>query len=101
MIRNYLNLISSLLLSYLSFTGFSLNGQTLQTGQETRYNPISTAVPFLTIAPDSRHGAMGNVGAATSPDANSQYLNPSKYAFAEGNYGFSVSYTHPPGCENW
>ena len=36
---------------------------------------------------------MGNVGAATSPDANSQYLNPSKYAFAEEKFGFSVSYT--------
>ena len=68
-------------------------GQSLPTGQEVRYNPISTAVPFLTITPDSRHGAMGDVGAATSPDANSQYLNPSKYAFAEGKYGFSLSYT--------
>jgi hypothetical protein len=68
-------------------------GQSLTTGQEVRYNPISTAVPFLTITPDSRHGAMGDVGAATSPDANSQYLNPSKYAFAEGKYGFSLSYT--------
>ncbi len=69
-------------------------GQTsLPTGQEVRYNPISTAVPFLTITPDSRHGAMGDVGAATSPDANSQYLNPSKYAFTEGKFGFSLSYT--------
>ena len=65
----------------------------LPTGQETRYNPISTAVPFLNITPDSRHGAMGDVGAATSADANSQYLNPSKYAFAEGSFGFSLSYT--------
>jgi len=68
-------------------------GQTLPTGQEVRYNPISTAVPFLTITPDSRHGAMGDVGVATSPDANSQYLNPSKYAFTEGKFGFSLSYT--------
>jgi len=74
---------------------FSLwaTGQTLPTGQEVRYNPISTAVPFLTITPDSRHGAMGDVGVATSPDANSQYLNPSKYAFTEGKFGFSLSYT--------
>jgi len=74
---------------------FSLiaSGQSLPTGQEVRYNPISTAVPFLTITPDSRHGAMGDVGGATSPDANSQYLNPSKYAFSEGKYGFSLSYT--------
>jgi len=58
-----------------------------------RYNPISTAVPFLLITPDSRHGAMGDAGAATSPDANSQYLNPSKYAFSESKYAFSLSYT--------
>jgi hypothetical protein len=71
----------------------SANGQSLTTGQETRYNPISTAVPFLTITPDSRHGAMGNTGVATSPDANAQYLNPSKYAFAEEHWGVSASYT--------
>lgn len=69
------------------------NGQSLSNGAEVKYNPISTAVSFLTITPDSRHGAMGDVGAATSPDANSQYLNPSKYAFVEGKLGVSVSYT--------
>jgi len=82
-------------ISLLFLSSFSLiaAGQTLPTGQEVRYNPISTAVPFLTITPDSRHGAMGDVGVATSPDANSQYLNPSKYAFTEGKFGFSLSYT--------
>ena len=79
---------------FLFLFSFSLvvEGQA-PTGQEVKYNPISTAVPFLTISPDSRHGAMGDVGAATSPDANSQYLNPSKYAFTEGKFGFSLSYT--------
>ena len=38
--------------------------QSLATGQEIQYNPITTAVPFLTITPDSRHGAMGDVGVA-------------------------------------
>jgi len=82
--------ISILFLSSISLIAV---GQSLPTGQEVRYNPISTAVPFLTITPDSRHGAMGDVGVATSPDANSQYLNPSKYAFTEGKFGFSLSYT--------
>jgi len=68
-------------------------GQSLPTGQEVRYNPISTAVPFLTITPDSRSGAMGDAGAAISPDANSQYFNPSKYAFTEGKYGLALSFT--------
>lgn len=85
--------LKSLSLVLLVFFDIITNAQSLPTGQETKYNPISTAVPFLTITPDSRHGAMGNVGAATSPDANSQYLNPSKYAFADGQYGIAVSYT--------
>ena len=67
--------------------------QSLATGQEIRYNPITTAVPFLTITPDSRQGAMGDAGAATSPDANSQHWNPSKYAFIDDQYGISLSYT--------
>jgi len=82
-----------ILLTLLFVPGLVTVGQTLSTGQEVRYNPISTAVPFLTITPDSRHGAMGDVGVATSPDANSQYLNPAKYAFSEDKFGFSLSYT--------
>ena len=65
-----------------------------QTGTtENRYNPITTAVPFLTITPDSRHGAMGDVGAATSADANAQYWNPSKLAFTDEQFGLSLSFT--------
>jgi hypothetical protein len=60
---------------------------------ENQYNPITTAVPFLTITPDSRHGAMGDAGVATSPDANSQYWNPSQLAFAEQHAGVSLSFT--------
>jgi hypothetical protein len=56
-------------------------------------NTISTSVPFLLIAPDSRAGAMGDVGAATSPDHNSIHWNASKLAFLEENNGFSISYT--------
>ena len=84
---------SAALFVLLSFISFIAAGQSLSTGQEVRYNPISTAVPFLTITPDSRHGAMGDVGAATSPDANSQYLNASKFAFAVDKWGFALSYT--------
>lgn len=56
-------------------------------------NTITTAVPFLLIAPDSRAGAMGDAGVATSPDANSMHYNPSKYAFVQKQTGFSMSYT--------
>ncbi|MDP4238480.1 MAG: type IX secretion system outer membrane channel protein PorV [Bacteroidota bacterium] len=56
-------------------------------------NPIVTAVPSLSIAPDARAGGMGDIGAATTPDVNSQYWNPAKYAFMESDAGVSVSYT--------
>jgi len=56
-------------------------------------NPIVTAVPSLSIAPDARAGGMGDIGAATTPDVNSQYWNPAKYVFMESEAGLSVSYT--------
>lgn len=56
-------------------------------------NTITTAVPFLLIAPDSRAGAMGDAGVATSSDANSMHWNPAKYGFAQKQTGISVSYT--------
>ena len=56
-------------------------------------NAITTAVPFLSIAPDSRAGAMGDIGCATSADGNSQSYNPAKYAFSENAFGFTVSYS--------
>jgi len=56
-------------------------------------NPIVTAVPSLSIAPDARAGGMGDIGAATAPDVNSQYWNAAKYVFMESDAGLSVSYT--------
>lgn len=53
---------------------------------------ISTAVPFLTISPDARSGAMGDVGVATSPDAYSLFWNPAKYAFIDKTFGFGIGY---------
>jgi len=55
-------------------------------------NTITTAVPFLLITPDSRSGSMGDVGAATSPDASTTSTNPAKYNFIEDDLGFSISY---------
>ncbi len=59
----------------------------------TGSNVIATAVPFLIIAPDSRGSALGETGVATSPDANSQFWNPAKYAFTENKMGLSLSYS--------
>ena len=55
-------------------------------------NTITTAVPFLLISPDSKAGAMGDVGVATNPDANSMHWNPAKLAFVDDDMGFAMSY---------
>jgi len=57
------------------------------------FNPIETGVNSLNIAPDARAAGMGDLGAATDPDANSQFWNPSKYAFAYSQAAVSLSYT--------
>jgi len=62
-------------------------------GSKDQLNPIYTGVPSLTITPDARSGGMGDVGAATSADVNSQYWNPSKYVFMDSPAGVSLSYT--------
>ena len=54
-------------------------------------NTITTAVPFLLISPDSRSGAMGDVGVATTPDASSMHWNPAKLSFTKDDIGISVS----------
>ena len=56
-------------------------------------NAVQTVVPFLTIAPDSRAGGMGDAGVATSPDVYSMHWNPAKFAFIEGNSGVGISYS--------
>ena len=61
--------------------------------QKDMFNPVLTGVTSLSIAPDSRAGAMGDVGVATDPDVNSQYWNPAKYPFAISPAGFSLAYT--------
>lgn len=70
----------------------SLKAQKTSSDVQT-FNPVMTGVTSLTIAPDSRAGAMGDVGAATDPDVNSQYWNPAKYPFAISPAGFSLAYT--------
>ncbi|MFD0762887.1 type IX secretion system outer membrane channel protein PorV [Lutibacter aestuarii] len=56
-------------------------------------NPITTAAPFLLIAPDARAGGMGDIGVATSPDAFSQHWNASKMAFMPSQFSVGVIYT--------
>jgi len=72
----------------------NINGQDIELERSAlQLNTITTAVPFLLIAPDSRAGAMGDVGVSSSPDANSLHWNVAKLAFVEKEMGVSVSYS--------
>jgi len=72
---------------------FTQANPTNVTGADSTNQIITTAVPFLTITPDSRAGGMGDAGVATSADANSSYWNPGKLVFIDKGYGFTTSYT--------
>ncbi|MCB0478041.1 MAG: type IX secretion system outer membrane channel protein PorV [Crocinitomicaceae bacterium] len=61
--------------------------------KDVQLNTITTAVPFMLITPDSRSGAMGDVGLGLSPDANSIYWNTAKLAFAKPNFEIALSYS--------
>ena len=69
--------------------GMSLQAQ----DKRNMFNPVTTSVTSQSIAPDARGGSMGDLGAATEPDANSQYWNPAKYPFTIARAGVAVSYT--------
>ncbi len=61
--------------------------------QNDEVNPITTAAPFLLIAPDARAGGLADMGAATSPDASSLHYNAAKYAFSESQWQIGLNYT--------
>jgi hypothetical protein len=82
--KKLIGILSGLLMAFNSFAQIEYS--------ELSLNTITTAVPFLLIAPDSRSGAMGDVGVATSPDANSMHWNPAKLAFTSEDIGASISY---------
>ena len=60
---------------------------------KSQFNPVEHAVVSQTIAPDARAAGMGDVGAATDPDVNSQYWNPAKYPFCISRAGIALNYT--------
>ena len=70
-------------------TAFSAKAQDVK----NQFNPVYYGVTSLAIAPDARGGAMGDIGAATDPDVNSQYWNPAKYPFCISRAGLSLNYT--------
>ena len=77
------------------FASHSALGQLVEEdilGRDPELNTITTAVPFLLIAPDSRSGAMGDVGVALSPNSNSMHWNPAQLTFIENEVEYSLSY---------
>ena len=74
---------------FLCTTGVVLHAQ----DKKNMFNAEQYSVPALIIAPDARGGSMGDIGAATEADANSQYWNPAKYPFCIGRAGVAVNYT--------
>lgn len=57
------------------------------------FNPVNYAIISQTIAPDARSAGIGDVGAATDPDVNSQHWNPAKYPFTISRAGIALNYT--------
>lgn len=80
--------IALLLMSFLTFA------TTIKAdGEKDKFNPVNTAVNSLKIGPDARAGGLGDIGAATDPDVNSQAWNPAKYPFCISRAGIAVNYT--------
>ncbi|MET4141738.1 type IX secretion system outer membrane channel protein PorV [Pedobacter sp. UYP1] len=93
-----LRFFSIAVLGFFALTGIcsDLLAQLVQPGTQangSETNNIIIAVPFLLITPDARAGAMGEAGVAVLPDGNTMSINPSKVAFLDQPYGFSVSYS--------
>jgi hypothetical protein len=91
-------MIASVSLTYSQSKGGSLDNDNLHRiilRQEVNDGSriISTGVPLLLIAPDSRAGALGDIGAATTPDANSNHWNAAKLAFADKKFAFDFTYS--------
>lgn len=60
---------------------------------QNEVNPITTAAPFLLIAPDARAGGLADMGVATSSDVSSAHYNAAKYAFSESQWQIGLNYT--------
>jgi hypothetical protein len=73
------------------FSGVALVA--LNSMAQTKFNPVYSTIPYLNITPDSRGGAMGDLGVATSPDVNSQNWNAAKYAQIKEKSGITTSFT--------
>lgn len=82
--------LATLIIAGLQSQGQDYNYSNLAGGN---LNVITTAVPFLMIAPDARAGAMGDAGVSTSPDVYSMHWNPAKYAVLDKDMSIGLAYS--------
>ena len=80
-------IIGTFIASLMMFSAFPQANEIDYSDLTGGLNTITTAVPFLMISPDSKAGAMGDVGVATTPDANSMHWNPAKLSFTSNDIG--------------
>lgn len=85
--------MKNILRLFLAFILASYVYETYAQDKRDMFNPVNHAVISQTIAPDARSAGMGDVGAATDPDVNSQYWNPAKYPFNISRAGVAINYT--------
>ena len=83
----------SIIISILFFQYNLIYSQSGAKSDDLQLNTITTALPFMSITPDSRSGGMGDVGTALSATSNSIYWNTSMLNFSEKKSEISLSYT--------
>ena len=86
--------MKKLLLAALMMVAAASYGQNI-IGQDYTVSPnvITTAVPFVSISPDARGGAMGDCGVASAPDVYSMHYNPAKYVYLEDKFSVGLGYS--------
>ena len=88
------NLLLAFVLASLSLISLAQpNGGSGVTDEDLQLNTITTALPFMSITPDSRAGGMGDAGTALSPSSSSVYWNTSILSFSDQTSEVSLSYT--------
>ncbi|MAO32343.1 MAG: hypothetical protein CL824_02455 [Crocinitomicaceae bacterium] len=91
--KKTINILAVAFMSILSFNVFAQPTGSGVTDDQLQLNSITTAVPFMSITPDSRAGGMGDAGTALSPSSTSVYWNTSGLTFSDQKSEISLSYT--------
>jgi hypothetical protein len=86
-------MLKNILASLVVLISFSTKVFAQATDDDLQLNTITTSLPFMSITPDSRSGAMGDVGTALSGTSSSIFWNTAMLNFAEKSSEVSVSYT--------